>query len=163
VPAGASHVAVFASPTAPEALERLIEGNARFVRGEAHVLADSPGPRAELVEGQRPWATILGCSDSRVPPELIFGAGFGDLFVIRIAGNLISPEVAGSLQYAATQLDTPLFVVLGHEGCGAVKATLAARRADDARRRRVRAGQRPRALPHTMSERRPAARPGSDR
>jgi carbonic anhydrase len=126
VPAEADPVAA-ASVTAKQALERLLSGNARFARGEARALAAS-GPRAELTEGQRPWATILGCSDSRVPPELIFDAGFGDLFVIRIAGNLISPEVAGSLQYAATQLATPLFVVLGHEGCGAVKAALAARR-----------------------------------
>ncbi len=116
------------SPTATEALERLLEGNARFVRGEAQALATSSGPHAELAEGQRPRATILGCSDSRVPPELIFDAGFGELFVIRIAGNLISPEVAGSLQYAATRLETPLFIVLGHEGCGAVEAALAARR-----------------------------------
>jgi carbonic anhydrase len=67
---------------------------------------------------------ILGCADSRVPPELIFGAGLGDLFVVRVAGNVLSPEVAGSLQYAAVHLHTPLLVILGHEGCGAVKAAL---------------------------------------
>jgi carbonic anhydrase len=80
-----------------------------------------------LAKGQRPYATILGCSDSRVPVELLFDAGFGDLFVIRVAGNVISPEVMGSMQYAGTILRTPLFVVLGHEGCGAVQAALAAK------------------------------------
>ena len=114
------------APTAPEALARLLQGNARFVSGQARTLAAS-GPRPEDVEGQHPWATILGCSDSRVPPELVFDAGLGDVFVIRIAGNVTSPEVAGSLQYARRHLRTPLFLVLGHEGCGAVKAALAAR------------------------------------
>ena len=80
---------------------------------------------ANLAKGQHPYATIVGCSDSRVPPELVFDAGFGDLFIVRIAGNVISPEVMGTLQYAAVHLHTPLFVVLGHEGCGAVQAALA--------------------------------------
>ncbi len=80
---------------------------------------------AELAKGQRPYATIIGCSDSRVPPELVFDAGFGELFIVRVAGNVISPEVMGTLQYAAVHLHTPLFVVLGHEGCGAVQAALA--------------------------------------
>src|SRR6185503_14836836 len=79
---------------------------------------------AGLSKGQQPYAMILGCSDSRVPPELIFGAGLGDLFVVRVAGNLISPEVAGSLQYAGIHLRTPLLVVMGHEGCGAISAAL---------------------------------------
>lgn len=81
----------------------------------------------ELEKGQHPYATILGCSDSRVPPELIFDAGLGELFIVRVAGNVISPEVMGSFQYAGTHLHTPLFVVLGHEGCGAVQAALAAK------------------------------------
>jgi carbonic anhydrase len=80
---------------------------------------------AALARGQRPSATIIGCSDSRVPPELVFDAGFGELFIIRIAGNVISPEVMGTIQYAAVHLHTPLFVVLGHEGCGAVTAAVA--------------------------------------
>ncbi len=80
---------------------------------------------AELAKGQHPYATIVGCSDSRVPPELVFDAGFGELFIVRVAGNVISPEVMGTLQYAAVHLHTPLFVVLGHEGCGAVQAALA--------------------------------------
>src|SRR3954454_14953451 len=114
--------------TADDALARLMAGNDRFVRGEARFPTVQKEVLADLALAQRPRATILGCSDSRVPPELIFDAGFGELFVIRIAGNLISPEVAGSLQYAATELETPLFIVLGHEGCGAVEAALAARR-----------------------------------
>ena len=81
---------------------------------------------AELARGQRPYATILGCSDSRVPPELVFDAGFGELFIVRVAGNVISAEIMGTLQYAGLHLRTPLFVVLGHEGCGAVEAALAA-------------------------------------
>ncbi len=81
----------------------------------------------QLAKQQRPYATILGCSDSRVPPELLFDAGFGELFVIRVAGNTFSPEVAGSIQYAGVHLKTPLFVVLGHEGCGAVSAALETR------------------------------------
>jgi carbonic anhydrase len=80
-----------------------------------------------LRESQRPFAVILGCSDSRVPPELVFDQSFGDLFVIRLAGNLIAPGVAGSIQYAYQHLGTSLLVVLGHESCGAVKATLAAK------------------------------------
>src|SRR5688500_2234139 len=80
---------------------------------------------ADLAKAQRPYATILGCSDSRVPPELLFDTGLGELFVVRVAGNCLSPEVAGSLQYAGSYLQTPLFVVLGHEGCGAISAALA--------------------------------------
>jgi carbonic anhydrase len=79
---------------------------------------------ADLAKGQNPYATILSCSDSRVPPELIFDAGFGELFIIRIAGNVVSPEVAGSLQYAGHHLRTSLFVVLGHTNCGAVAAAV---------------------------------------
>jgi len=111
--------------TADEALARLIAGNERFVRGEARFPTVQKEILAELAVGQHPYATILGCSDSRVPPELIFDAGFGDLFIVRVAGNVMSPEVMGTFQYAALQLRTPLFVVLGHEGCGAVKAALA--------------------------------------
>ena len=112
---------------ADDVLARLTAGNARFVRGEARFPTVQKEVLAELAKGQRPYATIIGCSDSRVPPELIFDAGFGELFIVRVAGNVISPEVLGSVQYAAVHLQTPLFVVLGHEGCGAVKAALAAR------------------------------------
>jgi carbonic anhydrase len=116
-----------ANLTAEEALTRLREGNTRFVRGEALFPVTVPDIRAALVRQQAPFATILGCSDSRVPPELVFAAGLGDLFVVRLAGNVVSAEVMGTLQYAGTHLATPIFVVLGHEGCGAVAAALAAR------------------------------------
>ncbi len=112
-------------PAGAAALRRLVTGNGRFVDSER--LRDDPGRAslAQLAKGQRPFATILGCSDSRVPPELLFDQGFGDLFIVRVAGNIVSAEVLGSLQYAGAHLETPLFVVLGHEGCGAVQVALA--------------------------------------
>src|SRR6476661_6455769 len=113
--------------TADEALARLIAGNERFLRGEARAGQLQRETLADLAKGQRPFATILGCSDSRVPPELVFDAGLGELFVIRVAGNVLSPEIAGSLQYAGRHLHTPLFVVLGHTNCGAVAAAIDAR------------------------------------
>ena len=113
--------------TADEALARLIAGNERFLRGAARFPTVQKEILADLAMGQRPYATIIGCSDSRVPPELVFDVGFGELFVIRVAGNVIGPAVMGSIQYAAVHLRTPLFVVMGHEGCGAVQAALAAR------------------------------------
>jgi carbonic anhydrase len=113
-----------AGPTADEALSKLIAGNERFLRGETHWTTVPRETLGDLAKGQRPFATILGCSDSRVPPERIFDAGLGELFVVRVAGNVVSPEVAGSLQYAGTHLQTPLYVVLGHEGCGAVNAAM---------------------------------------
>jgi carbonic anhydrase len=111
--------------TADEALDRLKAGNKRFLAGKARFPTVQKAVLAELAKNQRPYATIIGCSDSRVPPELVFDAGFGELFTVRVAGNVISPEVMGSIQYAAVHLRTPLFVVLGHEGCGAVQAALA--------------------------------------
>ena len=111
--------------TAEQALERLKQGNARFVAGESHFPTLQTEVLAALAKGQQPYATILGCSDSRVPPELLFDAGLGELFIVRVAGNVLGPTVSGSLQYASTQLHTPLFVVLGHQGCGAIKAALA--------------------------------------
>jgi carbonic anhydrase len=110
--------------TAAAALARLRAGNARFVRGEARFPTVRKEVLAALAKQQRPYATVLGCSDSRVPPELLFDAGFGELFIVRLAGNVLSAEVAGTLQYAGAHLKTPLFVVLGHEGCGAVQAAL---------------------------------------
>ena len=110
--------------TADDALQRLKDGNQRFLRGEARFPTVRKETLADLAKGQQPYATILGCSDSRVPPELIFDADFGELFIVRVAGNVVSAEVMGSLQYAGAHLRTPLFVVLGHEGCGAVKAAL---------------------------------------
>jgi len=113
--------------TAQEALDRLKQGNERFVGGTARFPTVQKEVLAELAKGQRPFATILGCSDSRVPPELLFDAGFGELFVVRVAGNVLGSEIMGTLQYAAMHLRTPLFVVLGHEGCGAVEAAIAER------------------------------------
>jgi carbonic anhydrase len=110
--------------TADEARARLVAGNERFVAGKARFPTVQKEILADLAKGQHPYATILGCSDSRVPPELIFDAGFGELFIIRVAGNVVSPEVMGTIQYAGVHLRTPLFVVLGHEGCGAVGAAL---------------------------------------
>ncbi len=114
-------------PTADDALQRLKAGNARFVTGAARFPTMQKEIFADLAKGQQPYATILSCSDSRVPPELIFDAGFGELFIIRVAGNVLSPEIAGSLQYAGRHLHTPLFVVLGHMNCGAVTAAIEAR------------------------------------
>jgi carbonic anhydrase len=111
--------------TAEEALARLVAGNERFINGRARFPTVQKEILAELAKGQRPYATIVGCSDSRVPPELVFDASFGELFIVRVAGNVVSAEIMGTLQYGAVHLHTPLFVVLGHEGCGAVKAALA--------------------------------------
>jgi carbonic anhydrase len=110
--------------SADEALQLLIEGNERFQRGEVRISQFSTETLGELAKGQKPFATILGCSDSRVAPEIIFDAHLGQLFVIRVAGNVMSPEVAGTMQYAGVHLQIPLFVVLGHEQCGAVQAAL---------------------------------------
>ncbi len=110
--------------SADDALQRLIDGNQRFLKGEAHLVGVPHETLTELALGQNPFATILGCSDSRVPPETIFNVGLGELFVVRVAGNIISPEVAGSIEYAGAHLRTPLIVVLGHEGCGAIRAAL---------------------------------------
>jgi carbonic anhydrase len=108
-------------PLSPaQAWSRLIAGHERRLRGEPRYSGLRREDFADLTRGQQPYATILGCSDSRVPPELIFDAGPGELLVIPVAGNLLSPEVAGSLQYAGAHLQTPLFVVLGHSDCGAV-------------------------------------------
>ena len=117
--------AVNDGPSPDEALARLVAGNERFVCGETHRSTVPRETLADLAKGQRPFATIIGCSDSRVPPEWVFDAGLGELFVIRVAGNVLSPEVAGSMQYAGSHLQTPLFVVLGHEGCGAISAAMA--------------------------------------
>jgi carbonic anhydrase len=111
--------------SAQEALERLREGNRRFASDmESGNNSASQRRRLELAAGQEPFAIILGCSDSRVPAELIFDQGLGDLFVIRVAGNIVAPSQIGSVEYAADRFGTPLVVVLGHSGCGAVQATL---------------------------------------
>jgi carbonic anhydrase len=109
--------------TATEALARLRDGNQRFVLNQTTTRALAID-RAALVAGQEPFAIVLGCSDSRVPAELVFDQGFGDLFVIRVAGNIVAPSQVGSVEFAAARFGTPLAVVMGHSQCGAVTATL---------------------------------------
>ena len=110
---------------AADALRRLREGNRRFVANvrDRGALTD-PARRLELTAGQAPFAIILGCSDSRVPAELVFDQGLGDLFVIRVAGNIVAPSQIGSVEFAAERFGTRLVVVLGHSRCGAILATL---------------------------------------
>ena len=110
---------------ARQALERLREGNLRFaanVRGSDAFVSHTR--RVELASGQQPFAIILGCSDSRVPAEIVFDQGLGDLFVIRVAGNIVAPSQVGSVEFAAARYSTRLVVVLGHSQCGAILATL---------------------------------------
>lgn len=109
--------------TADEALKELKEGNERFVKGKE--LSPTRGLKRvkEVSSGQKPEAVILSCADSRVPPEILFDEGIGDLFVVRVAGNVSEPATNGSIEYAAEHLGVPLIVVLGHKKCGAVKAT----------------------------------------
>ncbi len=122
-PAGErGHAGAAQSPDA--VLKTLLVGNERFVAGTAMRPHAGYARRAELTRGQHPLAAVIGCADSRVPPELLFDQGLGDLFVIRVAGNVAEPGVVGSVEYAAEHLGTPLVIVLGHEGCGAVKSTL---------------------------------------
>lgn len=111
------------STTPDDALQRLLVGNARFVGGHARHPHQSPERRAELSGTQAPIAVVLGCADSRVPPEIIFDQGLGDLFVLRVAGNVIDDMVLGSIEYAVVHLDARLVMVLGHTQCAAVTAT----------------------------------------
>ncbi|MFZ4553028.1 MAG: carbonic anhydrase [Betaproteobacteria bacterium] len=112
---------------ATEALERLKAGNERFVSNVRSVEAMAGrSNRSELVASQTPFAIILGCSDSRVPAELVFDQGLGDLFVIRVAGNIVAPSQIGSVEFAAEKLGSRLVVVMGHTNCGAVEATIEA-------------------------------------
>ena len=116
---------------AQEALARLKEGNQRFVTGVRSLDALlSHTRRAELATEQHPFAIVLGCSDSRVPAEVVFDQGLGDLFVIRVAGNIVAPSQVGSVEFAAARFGTPLVVVLGHTQCGAITATLEEVRSD---------------------------------
>jgi carbonic anhydrase len=110
--------------TALAALERLKEGNARFAAAGAGGARTGPVRRGEVEDGQEPFAIVLGCSDSRVPAEIVFDQGLGDLFVIRVAGNVVAPSQVGSVEFAAERFHTRLVVVLGHSGCGAILATL---------------------------------------
>lgn len=122
-PAGSSQ----AAPLDPDAaLERLMQGNQRFVKHQP-LYPDQTATRiTELAQAQHPFVTILSCADSRVPAELIFDQGFGDIFDVRLAGNIVTPESLGSIEYAAVLLEAPLLMVLGHERCGAVTAAVKA-------------------------------------
>lgn len=111
--------------SAKKALERLREGNLRFASGQGGRDLDfEHSRRKELVQDQAPFAVVLGCSDSRVPLELVFDQGLGDLFVVRVAGNVVSPTQAGSIEFAASKFATPLVVVMGHSQCGAVSTAI---------------------------------------
>lgn len=110
--------------SAREALQQLREGNRRFVAELGNTDAQNKSRRKGLLTGQEPFAIILGCSDSRVPAELVFDQGLGDLFVIRVAGNIVAPSQVGSVEFAAERFGTRLVIVLGHTQCGAILATL---------------------------------------
>lgn len=112
------------SVSANEVLKKLQEGNQRFVKGEPQHPRQDQKRRDETASGQAPFAVILGCADSRVPDEIVFDQGIGDLFVVRVAGNIVSPESVGSLEFGTEVLGASLIVVLGHESCGAVKAAI---------------------------------------
>ncbi|NWK76019.1 carbonic anhydrase [Acinetobacter cumulans] len=113
--------------TAEEALERLKKGNERFVSGQTqHLKLLTHQERAAMAESQEPFAIILGCSDSRVPAEMVFDQGLGDLFVIRVAGNIVAPSQVGSVEFAADSFGCPLVIVLGHTHCGAIHSTIEA-------------------------------------
>jgi len=111
-------------PNAETALQRLKEGNARFAADQPAAKHRDAKRRAEVAKGQRPFAVILACADSRVAPELIFDQGLGDMLVVRVAGNVSNPEIIGSIEFGATSLKAPLIVVLGHSQCGAVAAAV---------------------------------------
>ncbi|MFI5306968.1 MAG: carbonic anhydrase [Polyangiales bacterium] len=113
------------SPSPEQALQRLIEGNQRFRDGTAVAAARTWDPQLASAP-QQPFAIVLGCSDSRTPVEMLFDQSFGDLFVVRIAGNIVAPSVVGSIEFAAAQFGTRLVVVMGHSRCGAVSATVQA-------------------------------------
>ena len=113
------------SMMADEAVERLLAGNQRFVADRRAYPDQTPAHRQELAAGQHPFAATLGCADSRVPPEIIFDQGLGNLFIVRVAGNFVDNASLGSLEYAVQHLGVPLIVVLGHSGCGAVQSAMA--------------------------------------
>jgi len=113
--------------TADEALQRLLDGNKRYTESKMRACGEATAAaREKLARAQKPYAVILSCSDSRVPPEIIFDKGLGEIFVVRVAGNVPDPIVLGSIEYAAEHLGSPLVMVLGHERCGAVTAAVEA-------------------------------------
>ncbi|HEU4730107.1 MAG TPA: carbonic anhydrase [Kofleriaceae bacterium] len=109
-----------------DGLQRLVEGNQRFRNGTGGAGAGRNFDAARAAAPQRPFAIVLGCSDARTPVEIVFDQGFGDLFVVRVAGNIVAPSIVGSIEFAASQFGTRLVVVMGHSGCGAVAATMQA-------------------------------------
>ena len=114
--------------TADEALTRLLDGNKRYVEAKLNACGETTvAAREKLARGQQPYAIILSCSDSRVPPEIVFDKSLGEIFVVRVAGNIPDPIVLGSIEYAAEHLGSPLVMVLGHERCGAVTAAVEAK------------------------------------
>jgi carbonic anhydrase len=110
--------------TADAALKKLIDGNRRFISGSTSHPHQDRKRLQDVISGQNPFAIILGCSDSRVPPEVIFDQGIGDLFIIRTAGHVVDDVVLGSIEYAVDHLGVPLLIVLGHQNCGAVQASI---------------------------------------
>lgn len=120
----AGYVADGQSSPAQEGLNALLEGNLRFAAGQPQNPHQDDARRKEVLGGQTPFAVILTCSDSRVPPEIIFDQGVGDLFVVRTAGNVVDDIALGSIEYAVEHLNAPLIVVLGHQKCGAVSAAV---------------------------------------
>lgn len=133
--------------TGKEALARLQEGNKRFTSGSNMHQNQGAERRSEVFKGQAPFAAILGCSDSRVPLEIVFDQGIGDLFVVRVAGNVVDDIVSASIEYAAVHLHVPLVVVLGHQNCGAVQAA-------------VKGGSEPGHIPALLDALRPAVESG---
>jgi carbonic anhydrase len=119
---------VCAKPTPEQGLELLLKGNAKFIKGDLELLKKyaTPSVRKEVALGQKPFAIILTCSDSRLSPEILFDKGLGEIFVVRVAGNVVAPHELGSIEYALEHLGANLIVVLGHEKCGAVSATYGA-------------------------------------
>lgn len=123
-----------ARPSPDEALRELLAGNERFANGRPNSPRRTPADFRQLAEGQHPFATIISCADSRVAPEILFDVGKGDIFVVRVAGNVVSGAgavVKGSIEYAVAELNVPLIMVLGHSNCGAVKAAMAHLNAKD--------------------------------
>lgn len=118
----AEHQSAQSAAVADETLNKLMTANQRYVSGKT--TRDFPARRGELLKGQQPSAVVLSCSDSRVPPELIFDQGLGDIFVVRVAGNVADPVALGSIEYAVEHLNVPLIIVMGHDMCGAVSATV---------------------------------------
>jgi carbonic anhydrase len=120
--------------TIDETVARLVEGNRRFVAGQGSAYT---GFRPDLAGGQNPFAVVVGCSDSRVPAEIVFDVGLGDLFVVRVAGNIVAPSQVGSVEFAVSQFGTQVVVVMGHTRCGAVTATLRQLRGEQANSRNL--------------------------